>query len=253
MIRNRRLPPGGGQLQRGRPVYLFDLDNTLHDASHAAFPHINRGMTDYIVEHLAVSEAQANEIRHRYWRRYGATLLGLVRHHAVSPSHFLAQTHALPGLEQRLRHHPHDLHALKRLPGRRVLLTNAPLAYTRRVIDTLGLTRHFHAIVAIEHLQMFKQIRPKPDARMLQAVAVRLKVPTSRCVLVEDTLDHQKSARRVGMKTVWMQRWSKKAYRGAAAHVASSRRSLSTRPPYVDLRISRLNQLLRYSHRFATV
>ena len=35
---------------------------------------------------------------------------------------------------------------------------------------------------------MFGSLRPKPDARMLRRVAARLKVPPSRCVLVEDTL-----------------------------------------------------------------
>ena len=51
---------------------------------------------------------------------------------------------------------------------------------------------------------MFGQWRPKPDARMLRAVAVHLGVPPARCVLVEDTLQHQKAARRVGMRTVDM-------------------------------------------------
>ena len=34
----------------GRPVWLFDLDNTLHHASHAIFPAINKGMTQYIID-----------------------------------------------------------------------------------------------------------------------------------------------------------------------------------------------------------
>jgi TetR/AcrR family transcriptional regulator len=56
-------------------------------------------------------------------------------------------------------------------------------------------------------MTMFGHLRPKPDARMLRRLAARLGVPPQRCVLVEDTLEHQKAARRVGMKTVWMQRW----------------------------------------------
>ena len=52
---------------------------------------------------------------------------------------------------------------------------------------------------------MFGEHRPKPDARMLRRLLVRLRCAASRCVLVEDTLSHQKSARRLGMRTVWMQ------------------------------------------------
>ena len=76
-------------------------------------------------------------LRRRYWQRYGATLLGLVRHHGVKPAHFLHETHRLPGLEQRVRGHAHDLAALRRLPGRKLILTNAPAAYARRVLDVL--------------------------------------------------------------------------------------------------------------------
>ena len=36
----------------GARVWLFDLDNTLHDASHAIFRQIDRRMTDYVERHL---------------------------------------------------------------------------------------------------------------------------------------------------------------------------------------------------------
>ncbi|MDP1534607.1 MAG: haloacid dehalogenase, partial [Rubrivivax sp.] len=124
-----------------RTVWLFDLDNTLHNASHAALPQINVGMTDYIVRELGVDAAEADALRRRYWLRYGATLLGLVRHHGVQAAHFLHDTHQLPGLEQRVHGHAHDLHALWRLPGRRVLLTNAPAAYAARVLAVLGIAQ----------------------------------------------------------------------------------------------------------------
>jgi putative hydrolase of the HAD superfamily len=63
-------------------------------------------------------------------------------------------------------------------------------------------------------------------------------VPASRCVLVEDTLAHQKAARRVGMKTVWMQRWSR------AAAAAQGKR-WSRQPPYVDIQARHLGVLCR--------
>ena len=106
--------------------WLFDLDNTLHDASHAALGPTSRAMTDYIVEHLDLAHEKASALRQHYWSRYGATLLGLVRHHGVRAEHFLEQTHRLPGLEDRLRTSAHDRAALKRLSGRKYVLTNAP-------------------------------------------------------------------------------------------------------------------------------
>jgi putative hydrolase of the HAD superfamily len=219
-------------------VWLFDLDNTLHDASQASMQGINAGMTAYIARELGLPEAEADSLRRHYWVRYGATLLGLVRHHGVQVPHFLHHTHLLPGLEQRVRGHAHDVAALQRLRGRKFILTNAPAAYAARVLGVLGIAHCFDGVIAIEDMHMFGQLRPKPDARMLRRTAARLGVAPSRCVLVEDTLEHQKSARRVGMTTVWMQRWSRRA--GAVGTTAR----LCRRPAYVDLRVSRLQALV---------
>ena len=87
---------------------------------------------------------------------------------------------------------------------------------------------------------MFGQLRPKPDARMLRHLAVKLAVPTRRCVLVEDTRQHLKSARRVGMGTVWMQGY---LHRGGATA------RLPLRPAGVDLRLRRLAGMRRHGAR----
>ena len=193
-------------MARGRDVvWLFDLDNTLHDASHAAFAGINEGMTAYIERELALSRDEADALRRHYWLRYGATLLGLVRHHGVKAEHFLHHAHLLPGLEGRVRGHHQDFAALRALRGRKYVLTNAPAQYTARVLGVLGIADCFDGVIPVEQMRMFGHFRPKPDTRMLRRLAARLRVPPSRCVLVEDTLGHLKAAHAVGMGTVWMQ------------------------------------------------
>jgi putative hydrolase of the HAD superfamily len=163
-----------------------------------------------------------------------------MRHHGVRAAHFLQQTHLLPGLEERLHSHAHDVAALARLRGQRFILTNAPRAYAERVLAALGLTRHVHGVIAIEQMRMFGQLRPKPDTRMLRRVAARLGVVPGRCVLVEDTLQHQKAARRVGMRTVWMQRWV-----SACGHGPEAGTRLRRRPAYVSARVRTLAELPR--------
>jgi putative hydrolase of the HAD superfamily len=221
-------------------VWLFDLDNTLHNASASAFRGVNQRMNAYMVEHLGMEAAEADALRRGYWQRYGATLLGLVRHHGVEGRHFLRQTHVLPGLEQQVYGHPHDFAALARLPGRRVLLTNAPADYTGRVLGALGIAHLFDAVVTIEDMRMFGQWRPKPDRRMFRRLLARLKVTACHCTLVEDTLEHQKAAHSLGMDTVWMQRWTRRAGWGVAAATRVNRR-----PSYVKRRVHRISQLLR--------
>ena len=221
-----------------RTVWLFDLDNTLHDAGAQVFGDLKQAMRSYIGRELGVDAEEAARLNLAYWQRYGATLLGLMRHHGVDAGHFLHDTHRLPGLEQRVTGHRHDFAALQRLPGRKFILTNAPRAYALRVLGALGILRRFSGVLSIEDMAMFGHLRPKPDARMLRCVALRLGVLPQRCVLVEDTLVHQKSARRAGMGTVWMQRYAR---RDAPDGPSAGRWSMQ--PAYVDRRVRRLSSL----------
>ena len=221
-------------------VWLFDLDNTLHDAGAWVFGELHRSMGDYVQRVAGLDAEPARALASHYWLRYGSTLAGLVRHHGVQPAHFLHDTHRLPGLEQRVSGHRHDFAAIARLPGAKLILTNAPRGYAQRVLRALRIESLFEGLIAIEDMAMFGQLRPKPDARMLRALAVSLRVQPSRCVLVEDTLAHQRAARAVGMGTVWMQRYAR---RRASAAPAPARWSM--RPAYVDLRVRSLAALLR--------
>ena len=111
-----------------------------------------------------------------------------------------------------------------------------------RVLRALGLAARFDGVICIEDMCMFGQHRPKPDARMLRHVAARLKTPASRCVLVEDTLVHQRAARSLGMRTVWMQRY----LRGAIHAPADSSKvgvHPCPKPTYVCARINRIQAL----------
>ena len=183
-------------------VWLFDLDNTLHDANPKVFPWINRAMTDYLMEHLALDEAEADELRMSYWRRYGATLLGMIRHHGTDPRPFPEGHARLPrpafaaGLQARTPS------LLRRLPGRKYLFSNGPQAYANAVLAHIGARRNFDAVFGIEALGL----QPKPQPRAFTAVLGALKLPAQRCILVEDSLENLRAARALGMKTVWISR-----------------------------------------------
>ena len=219
-------------------VWLFDLDNALHDASHAAFGMLNVAINEYIARELAMPADDADRLRRHYWHRYGATLLGLERHHGIAASHYLEHTHRLPGLEERLRMNRRDAAAIARLPGRKFVLTNAPASYAHRVLRALGLARYFDGVISIERMRMFGALRPKPDARMLRFVLARLKLLPARCVLIEDTLAHQRSARGVGMRAVWMQRYLRGNSHGTEVGGHACRK-----PAYVCARINSIQAL----------
>jgi putative hydrolase of the HAD superfamily len=186
----------------GRRVWIFDLDNTLHNARPHIFPHINRAMTAYLQEHLGLDEPEAAQLRHRYWQRYGATLVGLVRHHATDPRHFLWHTHQLPELERMLVREPRLRATLRRLPGRKFVFSNAPVHYSRAVLRALGIADLFHGVFTIERARF----RPKPDSYGFLRLCQINRLKPRRCIMVEDSLENLRTAARLGMRTVWVSR-----------------------------------------------
>lgn len=233
-----RLRPGAGTLTeaRRRPVWLFDLDDTLHDASHAIFRTIDRRMTDFVARELDLARDEANRLRTLYWHRYGATLLGLVRHHGVDAHHFLRETHDFDVAEL-LRAERGLARLFARLPGRKVLLTNAPRAYAGSVLRELRLHSHIATRYTIERMRIHGSFRPKPSQLMLRTMLARERIRPADAVLIEDSARNLKSARALGLRTVLITRHG----------LQPARRRLAG--SYVGLRIHTLHALARRTPR----
>lgn len=181
-------------------TWIFDLDNTLHDARPHIFPHIDRSMTAYLVAHLNLGADAANDLRQFYWRRYGATLVGLIRHHGIDPHHFLRETHHFPGIEKLVVGRRELRSVLRRLPGRKIVFSNAPAHYSRAILAALGVDDLFDDVFSIERTRF----RPKPDAHGFRRLLRAHRLQASRCIMVEDSLENLRTAKRLGMKTVWV-------------------------------------------------
>ena len=223
-------PSYGAATSRG-PVWLFDLDNTLHNASRAIFPAINAGMTQYIMDALGVSRDEANHLRTSYTRRYGATLLGLARHHPIDPHDFLKVVHTFDDLHGMLHAERGLARTLAAVPGRKIVLTNGPEDYAHAVLAALGIERLFERVIAIEGMRSRSHWRAKPDRAMLRGTLRRAGVALADAILIEDTRSHLKRYRRLGIRTVWITGH-------LPAHLPGT-----GRPHYVDRRIRSLKSL----------
>ena len=202
-------------------TWIFDLDNTLHDAGPHILPHLNRAMTVYLEVYLGLGRDEANALRMRYWRRYGATLPGLMRHHDVDPQHFLQETHRLADLRRMVVRHPLLRSVLTRLPGRKLVFSNSPVHYSLAVLGILRVADLFDDVFSIEHTGY----RPKPDRRGFLRLLRKHRLRPGRCVMVEDSLVNLRTAKRLGMRTVWVGAGHK-----APAHVDVSIRHVAHLP-----------------------
>jgi len=205
-------------------LWLFDLDDTLHRATPVIFERMNRAMTEYVMRHVGLDQPQANDLRREYWQRYGATLLGLMRRHGTDPDHFLAETHQFPDMDQVIDFDKKVRRFLKHLPGRKVLVSNAPRHYVQAVLASMRVAGHLHAIETIESMNYV----PKPARSSLARLLKRHRAGHARVVMVEDNLDNLKTAKRLGLTTVWI---SRAAYK----------------PAFVDFKLRSVLQLARHA------
>jgi putative hydrolase of the HAD superfamily len=181
-------------------VWIFDLDDTLHDATAYIFPHINRAMTQYLMTHLDLDEDAANQLRSDYWRRYGATLHGLMRHHGTNPHHFLHHTHPFHGLENMVLRTRGLRTTLKRLTGRKIVFTNAPMAYAEQILRLLKIQDLFEGVFSIESTRF----QPKPSTAGFRRLLRHFRLNPRQCAMVEDSLPALKTAKSFGMKTIYV-------------------------------------------------
>lgn len=224
----------------GRPlIWLFDLDNTLHDASFAIFPAINVNMNALIARVLEAENKPAhpqavNDVRIAYWQRYGATLLGMMRHHAVESADFLHKAHQFENLASMIRSERGVAKILNRINGKKILLTNAPAAYSHAVVKHLRLQKHFISHLSIESMWVHRELRPKPSRLLLRKLLALRGWRAEDCVLIEDTVQNLKAAKSLGIRTVWCTRY-------LGNHHAI--------PAYVDVKVNALSQLPRQQYR----
>ncbi|MEO1956705.1 MAG: pyrimidine 5'-nucleotidase [Methylophilaceae bacterium] len=201
-------------------VWIFDLDDTLHDASAHIFPVMNRAMTQYIQDQLDMDEDKAHYLRQHYWQVYGGTLKGLMRNHGTNPHHFLHETHQFRNLPELIVQTKRLRHLIKNLSGRKVIFTNAPRSYAICVLNLLDITDLFELVFSVESTKF----HAKPSVRGFQGLLKRIKTKPSDCIILEDNLAALMTAKRLGMQTIWI---SKNL----------------TKPNFVDFRLSKVSAL----------
>lgn len=179
-------------------VWLFDLDNTLYPPDVNLFAEIDRRMRGFIADALGLPLEEAFALQKRYFREFGTSLRGLMENHGLDPGPFLAHVHDID--ISLLRGDPRLEAALARLPGRKIVFTNASSRHAERVIDRLGIGHHFEAIFDIADADF----RPKPEPGAYLRLIDRHRVEPKAAVMVEDMARNLKPAAALGMTTVWI-------------------------------------------------
>jgi len=177
---------------------LFDLDDTLYSPNVGLFSHIAERINNWLVRALDITPEAAAALRHEYFMAYGTTLNGLVRHHPeVDIEDYLDDVHRVE-VAKYLAPNPALAALLTRLPGPRVIFTNATADWAERVLQALGIRAHFARIVDIRALNYQSKPAPVAYARVLTLLAAT----GPDCLLFDDQPRNLRAGAAVGMRTV---------------------------------------------------
>jgi len=176
---------------------LFDLDNTLYPPDAGVWGAITERINLYMTERLQLPPAEAVALRRHYLHTFGTTLNGLRQDFGVDALDYLDFVHDLP-LDRYLRPAPALDAMLGRLPLVKVIFTNADERHAGRVLDRLGIGRHFTRIIDIVALDFVNKPEPAAYRRALQLLAAQ----APECVFADDTPYNLPPAHDLGMCTV---------------------------------------------------
>jgi len=180
----------------GRDVWVFDLDNTLYPTDNTIYDQIGERMTAYIARLAGVSHDDALALREKYFNAYGATLVGLVRHHNADPADFLADVHDV-SLDV-VTPDPELAQLISALPGRRIVFTNGGRAYAHAILDRIGVADAFERVVALEDVGFV----PKPEREAFARLIALCDIAPERTTMFEDHARNLETAAEFGFATV---------------------------------------------------
>jgi putative hydrolase of the HAD superfamily len=179
-------------------TWVFDLDNTLYHASHNLFDQVSDRIGQFISNYLGVNREQARLLQKQYWHEHGTSLRGMMVKHQCPPEDFIEFVHDID-----LSVIPADPEldaVLATLPGRKVIFTNGSVPHAERIMQRLGVARHFYGIfdiVACDYI-------PKPELEVYQRLVGHFGFDPARAIMLDDMAHNLKPAHQLGMRTVWV-------------------------------------------------
>jgi putative hydrolase of the HAD superfamily len=188
---SRPTPRGFGKVE----TWVFDLDNTLYP-HHLLWQQVDDRIRNFIAEFLKVPHDEAFRIQKDYYKRYGTTMRGLMTEHGLNPDDYLEYVHQID--HSPLEPNPALGAALKKLPGRKLILTNGTRKHADAVMKKLEVHEHFEDVFDI----VAAELDPKPLPQIYQRFLARHDVDPAKAAMFEDLARNLEVPHALGMTTV---------------------------------------------------
>ena len=179
-------------------TWVFDLDNTLYPREINLWQQVDVRIRDYVAQFLKVSNDEAFRVQKDFYQRYGTTMRGMMTEHAMDPAAYLKFVHAID--HSPLEPNPALGHAIEKLPGRKLILTNGTVEHAQNILKRLDIDSHFEDVFDI----VAAELEPKPAAQTYEKFLRRHAVDPTRAAMFEDLARNLEVPHRVGMTTVFV-------------------------------------------------
>jgi putative hydrolase of the HAD superfamily len=184
---------------------LFDLDETLYRPETGLLRQIDRRIDQFLQIKLGLEESAVSELRYKYYRQYGTTLRGVKEVHGVDPEEYCAYTYHLD-IREYIRPNPVLYETLMNIPAQKVVFSNSPRGYVRRVLQALQVHECVSDIFDIK----FSNYLGKPNRLSYEMVLESLEVSGDECIFLDDQQVNLEPAQELGIITVQVGKKGKK-------------------------------------------
>jgi putative hydrolase of the HAD superfamily len=174
----------------------FDLDDTLYRKDSGLWQAMLARIERYMLEEMHIPAADVPVKRKHYLETFGTSLRGLMNEFEIDPENYLTYVHDVP-VESMLKLNPTLNQMLSNLPQRKWIFTNSSEAHSQRVLDALGIRRHFEGVIDVKAMGY----RSKPDAAVYQLAVDKLAAQPSETLFVDDSLVNLQAAKALGAYT----------------------------------------------------
>lgn len=177
-------------------TWVFDLDDTLYPRSVGVHEQLRHRVVAFVAQHLQLEHQAAEAIHLDYYERFGSTMQGMVELHGVVPAEFLDFVHDID--LSMLVPNPRLIDVIDRLPGRRVVFTNASRGHAEAALAAMNLSDRFDVVVSIENSGFVG----KPHLSAFELLFASHDVVPGTAAMFEDRPGNLLVPHELGMKTV---------------------------------------------------
>jgi len=179
--------------------WIFDLDETLYRPETGISEQIMNKMTDFLMLEYDWDYEYARKIQQEYYYEYGSTLKGLIKNKELE-------------VAKRFETFSHDIDlshiekndalnkALKKLPGKKYILTTSQKIYAEKMLNAMGILDNFELIWDLEATDYIAKPNPHPYQKML----VEAEMNPEQTAMFEDSYKNVVGAKNLGLKTIWI-------------------------------------------------